>query len=158
MIFFYYDYYQSIESESVSHLVMSNSLWSHRLQPFRLLFHEILQVRILEWVAIPFSRGSSRPGCWTWVSRVAGRLFTIWATREAHTVLKPCKYPPLLKGNPQGYISSTEAGVKLSRGWLFCFIVGFGWSHLEAHTVTPEGPVGVLSALLSSPLAVLSVI
>ena len=81
--------------------------------------HGILQVRILEWVAIPFSRGSSRPGCWTWVSRVAGRLFTIWATREAHNVLKPCKYPPLLKGNPQGYISSTEAGVKLSRGWLF---------------------------------------
>ena len=43
----------------------------------------ILQARILEWVAIPFSRGSSRPRDWTQVSRIAGRLLTIWATREA---------------------------------------------------------------------------
>ena len=35
------------------------------------------------WVAIPFSRGSSRPRDWTWVSRTAGGFFTIWATREA---------------------------------------------------------------------------
>ena len=43
----------------------------------------ILQARIQEWVAIPFSRGSSQPRYWTWVSRVAGRFLTIWATREA---------------------------------------------------------------------------
>ena len=42
----------------------------------------ILQARILEWVAIPFSRGSSWPRGWTWVSCIAGRFFTIWATRE----------------------------------------------------------------------------
>ena len=41
---------------------------------------EILQARILEWVAIPFSRGSSQPRDWTWVSFIAGRFFTIWAT------------------------------------------------------------------------------
>ena len=41
--------------------------------------HEILQARIPEWVAIPFSRGSSQPRVWTWVSCVAGRFFTIWA-------------------------------------------------------------------------------
>ena len=45
--------------------------------------HGILQARILEWVAISFSRGSSRPGDQTRVSRIAGRRFTIWATREA---------------------------------------------------------------------------
>ena len=45
--------------------------------------HGILQTRILEWVAIPFSRGSSQPSDQTWVSHIAGRLFTIWATREA---------------------------------------------------------------------------
>ena len=44
--------------------------------------HGILQVRILEWVAIPFSRGSSQPRDRTWVSCTAGRFFTIWATRE----------------------------------------------------------------------------
>ena len=43
--------------------------------------------RILEWVAIPFSRVSSRPRDRTQVSRVAGRFFTIRATREAYFYL-----------------------------------------------------------------------
>ena len=43
----------------------------------------ILQVRILEWVAILFSRGSSQLRDWTQVSYIADRFFTIWATREA---------------------------------------------------------------------------
>ena len=43
--------------------------------------HWILQARMLEWVAIPFSRGSSQPRDLTWVSRIGGRYFTIWATR-----------------------------------------------------------------------------
>ena len=42
----------------------------------------ILQARILEWVAIPFSRGSSWLRDWTWVSCIADRFFTIWATQE----------------------------------------------------------------------------
>ena len=45
--------------------------------------HGILQARILEWVAFPFSRGSSQPRDWTQVSCTAGRFFTSWATREA---------------------------------------------------------------------------
>ena len=45
--------------------------------------HGILQARILEWVAIPFSRGSSWHRDQTWVFCIAGRFFTIWATREA---------------------------------------------------------------------------
>ena len=49
--------------------------------------HGILQVRVLEWVAISFSRGSSRPRNWTQVSGIAGRCFTIWATSEAHLSL-----------------------------------------------------------------------
>ena len=43
----------------------------------------VLQARILEWVAISSSRGSSRPRDQTQVSRIAGRRFTLWATREA---------------------------------------------------------------------------
>ena len=46
--------------------------------------HEILQARILEWVAMPSSRGSSRARDWTQVSCIPGRFFTIWATRKAH--------------------------------------------------------------------------
>ena len=44
--------------------------------------HGILQTRVLEWVAIPFSRGSSQPRDRTWLSCIAGRFFTIWAMRE----------------------------------------------------------------------------
>ena len=45
--------------------------------------HGIFQARIREWVAISFSRGSSQPKDRTQVSCIAGRRFTIWATREA---------------------------------------------------------------------------
>ena len=45
--------------------------------------HEILQAKILEWVAISFSRGSSWTRDWTQVSHIAGRCFNLWATREA---------------------------------------------------------------------------
>ena len=44
--------------------------------------HGIFQARILEWVAIFFSRGSSWPRDRTRVSCIVGRRFTIWATRE----------------------------------------------------------------------------
>ena len=44
--------------------------------------HGIFSARILEWVAIPFSRGSFWPRDWTWVSCIAGKFFTIWATRK----------------------------------------------------------------------------
>ena len=44
----------------------------------------ILQARMLEWVAMPSSRGSSQPRDQTQVSCIAGRFFTIWATREAY--------------------------------------------------------------------------
>ena len=47
--------------------------------------HGILQARIPEWISIPFSRDSSWPGDGAQVSCVVGRVFTIWATREAHT-------------------------------------------------------------------------
>ena len=46
--------------------------------------HGILQARILEWVAFPFSRRSSQPRDQTQVSHTAGRFFTSWTTREAH--------------------------------------------------------------------------
>ena len=48
--------------------------------------HGILQARILEWVAISFSRGSSSPRDQTWVSCIAGRVLIIfWATRDYST-------------------------------------------------------------------------
>ena len=45
--------------------------------------HSILQVGILEWVAMTSSRGSSQPRDWIRVSCIAGRFFTHWVTWEA---------------------------------------------------------------------------
>ena len=45
--------------------------------------HEISQAKLLEWVAIYFSRRSSRPRDWTQVSCIVGRRFTIWATGKS---------------------------------------------------------------------------
>ena len=44
--------------------------------------HGILQARILECLAISFSRRPSWPRDWTWVLCFAGKFFTVWATRE----------------------------------------------------------------------------
>ena len=51
--------------------------------PMDYAVHGILQARILEWIAVPFSRGSSQPGDWTQVSHIADGFFTSWATNEA---------------------------------------------------------------------------
>ena len=60
----------------------------------------ILQARILEWVAISFSRGSSWPRDRTRISRIGGRRFNLWATREA-------LYPP--KGDNLTDVTITPA-------------------------------------------------
>ena len=44
--------------------------------------HGIFQARMLEWVAIPFSKGPSQLRDWTQISYIAGRFFIIWATKE----------------------------------------------------------------------------
>ena len=46
--------------------------------------HGISQARVLEWIDISFSSGSSRPRNQTRVSHTAGRCFTVWATRRPH--------------------------------------------------------------------------
>ena len=50
----------------------------------------ILQARVLEWITFPFSRESSQPRDWTWVSCIAGGFFTIWVTREAPMCVSIC--------------------------------------------------------------------
>ena len=68
--------------------------WKLRLcNPVDYTDRGILLARILEWIAFPFSRGSSRPRDRTRVSRIAGRFFISWATREAQMELKHPKIP-----------------------------------------------------------------
>ena len=65
-----------------SHSVVSDSLWPRGLQPTGSSVHEIFQARILEWVVISFSRGSSWPRSRTQVSHIVGRRFNLWTTRK----------------------------------------------------------------------------
>jgi len=70
--------------------VLGHSVVSDPLQPLGTiacqapLYLGILQARILEWVIIPSSRGSSQLRDQTHVFHIPGRFFTIWDTREAH--------------------------------------------------------------------------
>ena len=68
------------------------------------------QARILEWVAVSSSRGSSQPRDRTWVSCTAGRFFYHRATREALLVSKPCPkwflvVPSALYAGPPSHVS-----------------------------------------------------
>ena len=54
--------------------------------------HGIFQARVLKWVAISFSRRSSQPRDWTWVSHIVGRHSAVWATREVHASVGTGKF------------------------------------------------------------------
>ena len=72
--------------KKVSVIQLYLTLQPHELSPPGSSVYGILQARIQEWVAIPFSRGSSWSRGLTQVSHIAGRFFTIWATREAQSI------------------------------------------------------------------------
>ena len=82
------------DSYIFTHKKQFSSTWKWKLlscvtlcDPLAYTVHGILQARILEWVAFPFSRWSSQPRDQTQVSWITGGFFTSWATREAHLVL-----------------------------------------------------------------------
>ena len=79
--------------------VVSNSLWCMDCSPPGSSVHGILQARTLEWVAVPFSRGPSQPRDQTQVSFIAGRFFTIWATRKLKQKWQPRILIHLRKAN-----------------------------------------------------------
>ena len=116
------------------------------LQPGSSL-HGILQARLLEWVAIPFPRGSSQPWDRTRVSCIAGRFFTIWATREAQMQRGECGKRLLMSASnkalasnlflstsPRGRAATSwninPAGIILSHG-------GWNWYPLKRY-LEPE--------------------
>ena len=69
-----------IQFSSVQSLSHSLTVWD----PMDYTVHGILQARIVEWVAIPFSRGSSQPRDRTQVFCIVEGFFPIWAIREAY--------------------------------------------------------------------------
>ena len=108
--------------------VMTNLKWSEIAQSCLTLcnpmdcslpgssVHGIFQARILEWIAISFSRGSSRPRDRTQVSHIVGRHFTIWATRENRDITLPTKahlvkamvFPVVMYGHENWSIKKAE--------------------------------------------------
>ena len=98
-----------------SHSVVSDSLWPQDCSLPGSSVHGILQARMLEWVAISFSRRTSWPRDWTQVFRIAGRCFTIWATREAwgiqNQAVSPKVHGPLLISR------LTDWGIKTYLSW-----------------------------------------
>ena len=74
-------------------------------------------LRIMAWVAYPFSSGSSRPRNWTGVFCIAGRFFTCWATGEAQWCWKVslCALVPNLL-QEGGSLPGPESGL-LSNTW-----------------------------------------
>ena len=90
------------------------TLWDH----MDYTVHGILQARILEWVAFPFSRGSSQPRDLTQVSHTAGGFFTSWATGEAqeywsgNPILSPADLPDpgIEPGSPADFLPAELSG------------------------------------------------
>ena len=103
--------------------------WTVAHQAYGIPTHGILQEGILEWVAISFCRGSSRPRGWTQVSCIAGRFFTVWATEEDPPWRRAWHPTPVfLPGESPwteepGRLQSTGS----QRG-------RYDWSHLTQHT------------------------
>ena len=83
--------------------------------------HGILQARILEWVAIFFSRGSPgenpQPRDWILVPHIAGRFFTVWATREAQLFPKVTSNPITLEPKASWYGSRCGVCVGVYGRW-----------------------------------------
>ena len=89
---------------------MSDSLLPVDCSPPGSSIHGILQARILEWVAISFSRGSSRPRDRTQVSHIAGRRFNLCTTREALKYKNPSTNIKDFKGGKEARREEEEGG------------------------------------------------
>ena len=135
---------------------------------------EILQVRILQWVAIPFSRGSSQPRDPTQVSCIVGRFFTIWATMEPRLpqnliINDPCSSCIKCGGRRMertirdGFASEEESCTATvtfieAEGWRMYskVVVPLNWSHLLSWSswivkkITPIAFAAAAAKLLQS--------
>ena len=120
--------------------------------PMDYTVHGILQARILEWVAFPFSRGSSQPRDWTQVSRTAGRFFTSGATREAQATRQAKRESTggKKRGNQEGLIGWDQFFLLLKVKTFTCFgspyVLPFSW------TIWLYVPFSLLNPILSLPL------
>ena len=118
------------ESENVSLSVMTDSFDPMVCSPPGSSVHGILQARVLEWVAVSFSRGSPQCRDRTQLSHTAGRFFAFWTPREAlisnpnlhlHLHLHSCLHPII-----------------------YSHILTWTWTHIHVHLQAPLGDILVL--------------
>ena len=101
----------------------------------------ILQARVLKWVVISSSKGSSKPRDWTQVFRIAGGFFPVWATREVYCSLRKIQMR-LVSWNPGSWGGrSQDLELKLGSGVGARKGSGEGSPH-EAYLVLPRGEQG----------------
>ena len=127
--------------------------------------HGILQARILDWIAVPSSRGSSQPRDRIQVSSIASRFFTTWATREAREDKPGSKHSYCMDfthrkrekpASPQSngfcfenkYCKSLMSGLPAQRRWIRIMLK----SELESSSKFPDFRVSHLRLALSSTL------
>ena len=115
----------------------------HDCSPPHSSVHGILQARIQEWVATPFFRESFWPRDQTPVSCIAGRFFTVWATREFCAKLPLSSIPFLclpssillvnfysfLKIQSKRHFLCEPCLIPIGRIHFFCLVVPYHWEH-----------------------------
>ena len=100
--------------------------------------HGILQARVLEWVAISFSRGSSRPRDQIRVSLIPGRHFNLWATREAWNGCKRTVVRTFLSVDLLWDCNENWPFPVLGLCWVFWICWHVEWSKLTASSLRFE--------------------
>ena len=104
--------FHSVDNTSLvcvlSHSVMSDSLRPKDCSLRGSSVHGNLQARILEWVAMLSSRGSSQPKDQTQVFCIAGRFFTVWATKEAQYLSRHYQIPSQIKSKKKKWPRSSQ--------------------------------------------------
>ena len=106
----------------------------HGILQARILEWVAISFSILEWVAISFSRGSSRPRDWTRVSCIAGRRFTLWATRELKAKYSSLTYKCWLVGEELlqlNRISLLWEGL-FHLQWVCIFTCSLDWKEIQS--------------------------
>ena len=113
--------YSGVGSLSLLQEIFSNQGSNPGLPHCRRILYQLSHKgspRTLEWVAYPFSRGSSRPKNWTEVSCIAGRFFTNWAIREAHLTKEIMNF------------SISDWNTRCVRFIVLCSVIVSHWSYI----------------------------
>ena len=112
--------------------------------------HGIFQAIVLEWIAISFSRGSSRPRDQTQVSHIVDRRFTVWATREVLMKVKSLSHVQLF-ATPWTVAYQAPLSMGFSRQEYWSGLPFSSPGDLPNPGIEPESPTLWADALTSEP-------